>query len=39
VTERLASQCLTIPLFPEMTDAQQDTVVDALRDSLHEIAG
>ena len=37
VTERVASQCLTIPLFPEMTDDQQDAVVDALRDSLNEI--
>lgn len=37
VTERIASQCLTIPLFPEMTEEQQDAVVDALTDALNKI--
>jgi dTDP-4-amino-4,6-dideoxygalactose transaminase len=37
VTERVSSQCLTIPLYPEMTEAQQDAVVDALADALKEI--
>jgi len=37
VAERTASQCLTIPLYPEMTDAQQDAVVDALGDALRTL--
>jgi dTDP-4-amino-4,6-dideoxygalactose transaminase len=37
VTERVARECLTIPLYPEMTEAQQDAVVDALADALKEI--
>src|SRR5262245_7335622 len=37
VTERIASQCLTIPLYPEMTDVQQDAVVDALRDAIRTL--
>jgi dTDP-4-amino-4,6-dideoxygalactose transaminase len=34
VAERIARQCLTLPLFPEMTEQQQDLVVEALRDVL-----
>jgi dTDP-4-amino-4,6-dideoxygalactose transaminase len=34
VAERIARQCLTLPLFPEMTEQQQDAVVEALRDVL-----
>jgi dTDP-4-amino-4,6-dideoxygalactose transaminase len=32
VSERAAGQCLSLPLFPEMTDGQQDAVVAALRE-------
>ena len=39
VTERIARECLTLPLFPEMTNAQQDRVVDALREVLGEEQG
>jgi dTDP-4-amino-4,6-dideoxygalactose transaminase len=35
VAERVGRECLTLPLFPEMTTRQQDTVVAA----LHEILG
>jgi dTDP-4-amino-4,6-dideoxygalactose transaminase len=31
VAERLAGECLSLPLFPGMTTAQQDRVVDAVR--------
>lgn len=30
VSERLARECLAIPLYPEMTDAQQDYVIETL---------
>ena len=36
VTEKVANQCLTLPLFAEMTHAQQDAVVDALTQVLNE---
>jgi dTDP-4-amino-4,6-dideoxygalactose transaminase len=35
VAERIAEKCLTLPLFPEMSDKQQDAVCEA----LHEILG
>ncbi|MBW7881607.1 MAG: DegT/DnrJ/EryC1/StrS family aminotransferase [Caldilineaceae bacterium] len=31
VTEAVADTCLSLPLFPEMTDAQQDYVVEQIR--------
>jgi dTDP-4-amino-4,6-dideoxygalactose transaminase len=34
VAERIGRECLSLPLFPEMTDAQQDRVAAALRDAL-----
>jgi dTDP-4-amino-4,6-dideoxygalactose transaminase len=34
VAERIGQECLTLPLFPEMTESQQDAVVDALADAL-----
>jgi len=34
VAERFAQQCLSLPLFPEMTDAQQDRVVEVLVSAL-----
>jgi dTDP-4-amino-4,6-dideoxygalactose transaminase len=37
VSERVARECLTLPLFPEMTTAQQDRVVEALREILPEV--
>jgi dTDP-4-amino-4,6-dideoxygalactose transaminase len=30
VSERIGRECLTLPLFPEMTPEQQDHVVDTL---------
>lgn len=30
VTERIARECFTLPLFPEMTEEQQDVVVETL---------
>jgi dTDP-4-amino-4,6-dideoxygalactose transaminase len=36
VSERIARECMTLPLFPEMTAQQQDRVVDALHDILGE---
>jgi dTDP-4-amino-4,6-dideoxygalactose transaminase len=36
VAERVGRECLTLPLFPEMTDAQQDAVVEAITDVLRE---
>ncbi|HXE51980.1 MAG TPA: DegT/DnrJ/EryC1/StrS family aminotransferase [Tepidisphaeraceae bacterium] len=37
VSERVGRECLTLPLFAEMTAAQQDAVVEALKETL-EIA-
>ena len=34
VSERIGRECFTLPLFPEMTDEQQDAVVEALADVL-----
>jgi dTDP-4-amino-4,6-dideoxygalactose transaminase len=34
VAERIAAQCFTLPLFAEMTDAQQHAVVEALSSVL-----
>jgi dTDP-4-amino-4,6-dideoxygalactose transaminase len=34
VTEEVAATCLSLPLYPEMSDAQQDVVVAAVRASL-----
>jgi dTDP-4-amino-4,6-dideoxygalactose transaminase len=31
VTEEAANTCLSLPLYPEMSEAQQDRVVDAVR--------
>lgn len=36
VSERIARDCLTLPLFPEMTESQQGRVVDALREVFQE---
>ncbi|HJZ91838.1 MAG TPA: DegT/DnrJ/EryC1/StrS family aminotransferase [Gemmataceae bacterium] len=34
VTERIARECLSLPLFPEMTDEQHDAVVAALKEII-----
>ena len=31
ITEEVARTCLSLPIYPEMTEAQQDTVVDRVR--------
>lgn len=36
VAERIGRDCLTLPLFPEMTEEQQDAVCSALADALGE---
>jgi dTDP-4-amino-4,6-dideoxygalactose transaminase len=38
VSEQIARECLTLPLFPEMTIQQQDAVVEALEEVLTEVA-
>jgi dTDP-4-amino-4,6-dideoxygalactose transaminase len=37
VSERVARECFTLPLFAEMTAAQQTAVVDALTELLSEV--
>ena len=37
VAERIGRECFTLPLFAEMTAAQQTAVVDALTDVLSEV--
>jgi dTDP-4-amino-4,6-dideoxygalactose transaminase len=37
MAERIGRECLTLPLFPEMTIRQQDAVVEALTDALREV--
>jgi dTDP-4-amino-4,6-dideoxygalactose transaminase len=37
--ERVGRECFTLPLFPEMTDEQQDRVVAALREVLGKEGG
>lgn len=37
VSERVGRECLTLPLFPEMTEARQDRVIDALAEALKEV--
>ncbi|HEY1861006.1 MAG TPA: DegT/DnrJ/EryC1/StrS family aminotransferase, partial [Gemmataceae bacterium] len=36
VAERIGRECLSLPLFPEMTVRQQDAVIEALTDCLRE---
>jgi dTDP-4-amino-4,6-dideoxygalactose transaminase len=36
VTEEVANTCLSLPLYPEMSDAQQDRVVDAVREWMRQ---
>jgi dTDP-4-amino-4,6-dideoxygalactose transaminase len=37
VAERVGRECLSLPLFPEMTTRQQDAVVGALSEALNEV--
>jgi dTDP-4-amino-4,6-dideoxygalactose transaminase len=37
VAERIGRECLTLPLYPEMTIQQHDRVCEALRDVLKEV--
>ncbi len=37
VSERVARECLSLPLYPELTNAQQDAVVEALTETLREV--
>jgi dTDP-4-amino-4,6-dideoxygalactose transaminase len=34
ITEQVANECFSLPMYPEMTHAQQDAVVDCLRRAL-----
>ena len=36
VTETVADTCLSLPIYPEMTDQQQDRVVNAVRAFLEQ---
>jgi len=36
VAERIGRECLSLPLFPEMTIRQQDAVIEAMTDCLRE---
>jgi dTDP-4-amino-4,6-dideoxygalactose transaminase len=36
ITERIARECLSLPMFPEMTFEQQDAVCEALAEVLQE---
>jgi dTDP-4-amino-4,6-dideoxygalactose transaminase len=38
VAERVGRECLTLPLFPEMSTEQQDLVVESLRHILSEVS-
>jgi dTDP-4-amino-4,6-dideoxygalactose transaminase len=38
VTEQVADTCLSLPLYPEMTGAQQNRVVDAVKAFLMQEA-
>ena len=35
--EKVANECLTLPLYAEMTNQQQDAVIDALTNVLNEV--
>ncbi len=37
VAERVGRECLTLPLYPEMTHRQQDAVAEALTDALRKV--
>jgi dTDP-4-amino-4,6-dideoxygalactose transaminase len=37
MSERVARECFSLPLFPEMTERQQDRVIETLWDIFHEV--
>lgn len=37
VTERVAEQIFSLPMYPSLTDAEQDRVIDAIRDVLTKV--
>lgn len=37
ISERVARECFSLPIFPEMTDGQQDRVIEALSQILREV--
>jgi aminotransferase EvaB len=37
VSERIARECFSLPMFPELTTEQQDRVIDALRETMNEV--
>ncbi len=39
VTEEWARECLSLPLYPELTEVQQDRVVAAIRSYFDAVAG
>ncbi|MCI0570212.1 MAG: DegT/DnrJ/EryC1/StrS family aminotransferase [Myxococcaceae bacterium] len=39
VTEKLARTQLSLPMYPELTDAQADEVIEATRDACEELSG
>ena len=38
VTERLCTEVLSLPIFPELSDSQQDWVIATMRDRLEQLA-
>jgi len=38
VSEQLASECLSIPIYPELKREQADTVISAIREFVKENA-
>lgn len=36
VSERVAAECLSLPIFPELTDEQADRVVEVIRQTLEQ---
>ncbi|WP_422925457.1 DegT/DnrJ/EryC1/StrS family aminotransferase [Singulisphaera sp. PoT] len=37
VSERVARECLSLPLFPEMTERQQERVIEAVHDAMRNL--
>jgi dTDP-4-amino-4,6-dideoxygalactose transaminase len=38
MAERVARECLSLPLYPEMSETQQDAVIAAVQDALAEVS-
>jgi dTDP-4-amino-4,6-dideoxygalactose transaminase len=38
VSERVGRECLSLPMFPELTGRQQEAVAEALKEALREVA-